>query len=82
MDSSDRATPSDATPNANGEGDGTTTPHNHNRALHWVQTALSAGGIIAAITIWALGGPPLIAAAVATAAAGGVGWQITVNVRQ
>ncbi|MGW1538557.1 hypothetical protein [Streptomyces aureus] len=82
MDSHHRATPSDATPNANSEDDHPTRPHNDSHALRWAQTGLSAGAIIGAITIWALGGPTLVAVAVATAAAGGVGWQITVNVRR
>ncbi|KOV74335.1 hypothetical protein ADL00_02395 [Streptomyces sp. AS58] len=62
-------------------GDGS-SPSPAGRALHWAQVVLCAGGIIAAITIWALGGPPLLAGAVATAAAGGAGWQITVHVRR
>ncbi|WP_159107575.1 hypothetical protein [Streptomyces rubrogriseus] len=57
-------------------------PREHNRALQWAQLILTTAGITAALTIWTMDGPPLIAAAVATAAAGSAGWQITVNVRR
>ncbi|MFJ4683763.1 hypothetical protein [Streptomyces sp. NPDC088789] len=52
------------------------------RALHWAQLTICAVGIIGAVAIWAFGGPPLLAGAVATAAAGGAGWQITFIVRR
>ncbi|MFE6357578.1 hypothetical protein ACFVOO_32520 [Streptomyces rochei] len=57
-------------------------PHGHHRTLQWAQLILTASGITAALTIWMMNGPPLIAAAIATAAAGNAGWQITVNVRR
>ncbi|MEU5243640.1 hypothetical protein AB0G81_05900 [Streptomyces asoensis] len=74
-------TSTDGIPEASSE-DTAPPPGDHNRSLHWARLILCAAGIIAAIAIWAFGGPPLVAASVATAAAGGAGWQITVNVRR
>ncbi|MFD7994718.1 hypothetical protein [Streptomyces mexicanus] len=65
-----------------GHGENTDAPLPDTRALHWAQFTLSAGGLIAAIVIWALGAPPLVAGAVATAAAGSAGWHVTVHVRR
>ncbi|MET7888634.1 hypothetical protein [Streptomyces avermitilis] len=67
------------------EGDGEDTAprsSDHSRSLHWARLVLCAVGITAAIAVWALGGPPAVACAVAAAAAGGAGWQITVIVRR
>ncbi|MFJ2264703.1 hypothetical protein ACIOKD_41710 [Streptomyces sp. NPDC087844] len=83
MTSSHRVTPGDGTSEEDRDGEhATTPPRDTSRALHWAQMGLCAGGITTATAIWALEGPPLIAAAVATAAAGSAGWQITVNVRR
>ncbi|GAA2615665.1 hypothetical protein GCM10010304_81270 [Streptomyces roseoviolaceus] len=81
MTPSHRVTSDDGTP-VDGAEDSGTHSRNHSHGLRWAQLLLSALGAAGAITIWALEGPPLVAAAVATAAAGSAGWQITVTVKR
>jgi hypothetical protein len=81
MTSNHRAASTDGTPEP-ARAESAAPPSDHRRALQWAQLILTAGGITGALTIWALNGPPLIAVAIATAAAGNAGWQITVNVRR
>ncbi|MEU5757107.1 hypothetical protein [Streptomyces sp. NPDC047829] len=82
MTSNQQVTSTDGIPEPARVESATPHPHGHHRALQWAQLVLTTGGITAALTIWAMNGPPLIAAAIATAAAGNAGWQITVTVRR
>jgi hypothetical protein len=75
-------TSTDGIPHENDENNNA-RPRTGGRALRWAQLILCAGGVSAAIAIWALGGSPLLAGAVATAVGlGNAGWHITVNVRR
>ncbi|MEU4088954.1 hypothetical protein [Streptomyces aureus] len=80
---SHRVTPTDRTPDENAEQATSTPARDPGRTLPWAQPLLCAAGITAAVVVWALGGPPTLAVALATATAtGAAGWQITVNVRR
>ncbi|MCX4459882.1 hypothetical protein OG585_44975 [Streptomyces sp. NBC_01340] len=75
-------TSTDRIPHENDENNNA-LPRPGGRTLRWAQLILCAGGVSAAIAIWALGGSPLVAGAVATAVGlGNAGWHITVNVRR
>ncbi|MFF9100026.1 hypothetical protein ACF1AU_05460 [Streptomyces rubrogriseus] len=52
-------------------------------ALRWAELLLCGASVAAAVTIWAMGGPPEVAIAVACVVPlSDAGWRITIHIRR